>query len=78
MRRHSCAGAFGSRHMGCMGGPAHQLAIHTSGGLQISVTPQRVNTFGAHGQISLYYCIIGGCAPNYVLAFVAPGRRSLS
>ena len=24
-----------------------QLAIHTFGGLQISVTPQRVNTFGA-------------------------------
>ena len=45
MRRHLCAGAYGSRHMGCMGGPAHQLAVHTSGGLQISVTPQRVNTF---------------------------------
>ena len=54
MRRHSCAGAFGSRHMGCMGGPAHQLAIHTSGGLQISVTPQRVNTFGAQRSDQLY------------------------
>ena len=47
MRRHSCAGAYGSRRMGCMGGPAHRLAIHTPGGLQISVTPQRVNTFRA-------------------------------
>ena len=33
--------------MGCMGGPAHQLAIHTSGGLQASVTPPRMNMFGA-------------------------------
>ena len=47
MRLHLCAGAYGSRHIGCMGGPAHQLAIPTSGGLQISVTPQHVNTFGA-------------------------------
>ena len=46
MRRHSCAGAYGSRRMGCMGGPAHQLAVRTSGGLQTSVTPRRVNTFG--------------------------------
>ena len=46
MRRHSCARACGSRHMGCMGGPAHQLAIRTSGGLQTSATPQPVNTFG--------------------------------
>ena len=46
MRRHLCAGACGSRHMGCMGGPAHQLAIRTSGGLRTSVTPHRVNTFG--------------------------------
>ena len=29
-----------------VGGRAHQLAIHTSGGLQTSVTPRRVNTFG--------------------------------
>ena len=47
MRRHLCAGAYGSRHVGCMGCLAHQLAIHTSGGLQISVTPQFVNIFGA-------------------------------
>ena len=46
MRRHLCAGACGSRHMGCIGGPAHKLAIRTSGGLQTSVTPHRVNTFG--------------------------------
>ena len=46
VRRRLCAGACGSRHMGCVGGPAHQLAIHTSGGLQTSVTPRRVNTFG--------------------------------
>ena len=32
MRRHLCAGAYGGRHMDCMGGPAHQLAIHKSGG----------------------------------------------
>ena len=30
-----------------MGGPAHRLAIHTPGGWRVSVTPQRVNTFGA-------------------------------
>ena len=47
MRRHLCAGAYGSRHMGCMGGPARRLAEYTSGGLRVSVTPQRVNTFGA-------------------------------
>ena len=46
MRRHLCAGACGSRHMGWMGGPAHQLAKRTSRGLQTSVTPRRVNTFG--------------------------------
>ena len=34
-------------HMDCMGGPAHLLAIHKSGGLRISVTPRRVSTFGA-------------------------------
>ena len=50
MHRQSCAGASGSRHMGCMGGPAHRLAGHTPGGLQISVAPQRVNTFGAQRQ----------------------------
>ena len=49
MRRHLCAGAYGGRHMDCMGGPAHhgQLAIHKSGGLRISVTPRRMSTFGA-------------------------------
>ena len=40
------AGACGSRHMGCMGGAAHKLAMHTSGGVQTSVNPHRVNTFG--------------------------------
>ena len=47
MRRHSCTGAYGSRHMGCVGGPAHRLAIRTPGGLQISITPQRGSTSGA-------------------------------
>ena len=41
-----CAGACGSRRMGCVGAPAHQLAIHASGGLQTFVTPRHVNTFG--------------------------------
>ena len=45
--RHLCTGAYGGRHMDCMGGPAHQLAIHKSGGLRISVTPRRGSTFGA-------------------------------
>ena len=76
MRRHLCAGAYGSRHIGYLDGTARQLAIHTFGGLQISVIPQRLNTGGA--QIGLHYCIIGGCAPNYVPAFVAPSRGSLS
>ena len=45
--------AYGVRHMACMGGPAHQL-VHKSGGLQISVTPRRVSTFGAQrsGQLT--------------------------
>ena len=30
------------------------------------------------GKIGYYYCIIGGCAPNYVPSFVTPGRGSLS
>ena len=47
MRQHSCARDCGSRHMGCKGGPAHRLAIHTPGWWQTSVTPQCVNTFGA-------------------------------
>ena len=47
VHRHLCAGAYGGRHMDCMGGPAHQLAIHKSGGLRMSVTPRRVHTFGA-------------------------------
>ena len=47
VRRHLSAGAYGGRHMDCMGGPAHQLAIHKSGGLRISVIPRRVSTFGA-------------------------------
>ena len=46
MRWHLCAGACVSRHMGCMSGPAHQLAIRTAGGVQTPVTPYRVNTFG--------------------------------
>ena len=46
MRWHSSAGAYGSRHMGYMDGPVHQLATHTSGGSQTSVTPHRVNAFG--------------------------------
>ena len=46
VRRHLCAGACGSHHIGCMGGSAHQLAIRTSGWLRKSVTPHRVNTFG--------------------------------
>ena len=74
MRRHLCAGTYGSRHMGCMGGPARQLAIHTFGGLQITVTPQSVNTFGVQRLVGLHYCIIVGCAPNYVPASIAPGR----
>ena len=55
MRQHLSAGAYGGRHMACMGGPAHQLAVHKSGGLQISVTPRRVSTFGAQrsGQLTL-------------------------
>ena len=32
--------------MGCTGGPAHKIAIHTPGGLETSVTPLRVKTFG--------------------------------
>ena len=68
MRRDSCVGAYGAH--------AARPAIHTSAGLQMSVIPQRVNTFGA--QRSVVYCIIRGCAPNYVLVFVPPGRRSLS
>ena len=49
MCRHSCAGAYDSRHMGCMGSPAHWLGIHTPSGLhaQISVAPERVNSVGA-------------------------------
>ena len=47
MRQHSRARDCGSHHVGCKGGPAHRLAIHTLGGWQISVTPQCVNTFGA-------------------------------
>ena len=47
VRRHSCAGSYDSRHMSCMGGSAHRLAIHMPGGLEISVTPQRGNTSGA-------------------------------
>ena len=38
VRQHLSAGVYGGRHMACMGGPAHQLAVHKSGGLQISVT----------------------------------------
>ena len=59
MRRHLCAGACGSRHMGCMGGPAHPLAIRMSGVLQTSVTPPRVNTFGPQRSdrlILLHHC----------------------
>ena len=41
-----CRGLRQPSH-GLHGRPRAQLAIHTSGGLQISVTPQRVNTFGA-------------------------------
>ena len=33
--------------MDCMGGPAHQLAIHKSGGLQISVTLEREHLWSA-------------------------------
>ena len=47
MSRQLCAGAYGSSHMDCMGGPAHQLAIHTAGGLQIPVSPRPASSFGA-------------------------------
>ena len=76
MRRHSHTGACDSRQTGHMVGLAYGHTINAPGGLPMSVTPRRGTPLAPCRQVGVYQCVVGGCAPSYVVAVDASGRRS--